>query len=178
MNYLTLKALHIIFVVTWFAGLFYMFRLFVYYAEAGKKDESTSAILRDQFKIMMSRLWYIITWPSSILALLFGFWMLYINPALLGNTYMHLKLGFVLLLIIYQLYGQGLLNRIKAGGLPLSSMKYRFLNEVPTLILIAVVFLIVQKNSIDWIYGTIGIIGLAILLTIAIKLYKKSRESK
>lgn len=154
-----------------------MFRLFVYYSEAGERDDSSRQILQDQFKIMMKRLWYIITWPSSILTLLFGLLLLAENSALLQMGYMHIKLGFVALLFVYQFYGESLLRSLLKGGTPKSSMGYRFLNEVPTLILIAVVFLIIKKNSIDWIWGSLGIIGIAVLLTIAIKLYKKWRDS-
>ena len=176
MNFLTLKALHIVFIVTWFAGLFYMFRLFVYYAEAEAKGTPAREILQDQFMIMMKRLWYIITWPSAILASIFGFAMLFVNPSFLKMGYMHLKLAFVLLLVIYQFYGEKLLRRLISGSSPLNSQRYRILNEVPTLILIAVVFLIVLKNSIDWIWGTVGILGVAIALTLAIKWYKSFRN--
>ena len=72
MNYLVVKSLHIISVVTWFAGLFYMPRLFVYFAEAETKSEVEKTILQNQFKIMQKRLWYGITWPSSIVVLIFG----------------------------------------------------------------------------------------------------------
>lgn len=176
MNFLTIKALHIIFVVTWFAGLFYMFRLFVYYAEAAQKDELEKSILQNQFIIMMKRLWYAISWPSAILALAFGLVMLIQSPDFLKMPYMHLKLGFVALLIVYQIYGELLLQQILKTGESKSSQTYRILNEVPTLFLIAIVFLIVLKNSFDWIWGSIGIIGVAIALSIAIKWYKRIRE--
>ena len=73
--YLYPKALHIIFVVSWFAGLFYIIRLFIYHTEAEEKPESERKALQDQFKIMENRLWYIITWPAAILATVFGVWM-------------------------------------------------------------------------------------------------------
>jgi len=73
MNYSYIKALHIIFVVTWFAGLFYIVRLFIYFAEAQEKPEPERSILQNQFRIMQKRLWYGITWPSAILTLIFGF---------------------------------------------------------------------------------------------------------
>ena len=92
----TIKALHIIFVVTWFAGLFYIFRLFVYHAEAQeKKEELEREILIKQYKIMEWRLWYIITWPSAILTLIWGVWLLYFNPGYLSQPWMLLKLFFV-----------------------------------------------------------------------------------
>ena len=95
MHILYLKALHIIFVITWFAGLFYSVRLFIYYAEAEDKEEPSKSILQIQYKIMSKRLWYIITWPSAILASLFAFWMLYLNPYYLSEPWMLVKLSFV-----------------------------------------------------------------------------------
>ena len=96
-----LKALHIIFVVTWFAGLFYIVRLFIYFAEAEKKEAQTKVILQTQYKLMSKRLWYIITWPSAVLASLFAFWMLYLEPSYLLMPWMHIKLSFVLALYFY-----------------------------------------------------------------------------
>ena len=72
--YNTIKALHLIFVITWFAGLFYIVRLFVYHAEAKQKEDVEQRILVKQYQLMQFRLWYIITWPSAILASFFAFW--------------------------------------------------------------------------------------------------------
>jgi protoporphyrinogen IX oxidase len=175
-NILVIKSLHIIFVVTWFAGLFYMFRLFVYHAEAARKEESVGLILMDQYKIMEKRLWYAITWPSCVLTLIFGTWMIVIQPGYLKEPWMHIKLFFVLLLFMYQLYGQKVLSRIQNEPMRYTSMSMRFWNEVPTVILIAVVFIVVMKDSISWLWGTLGILGIAVVLTLAIKAYKKRRE--
>ena len=101
--YNIIKSLHIIFVITWFAGLFYIPRLFIYYIDATKKTSTERNILTNQFSIMMNRLWYIITWPSSILALIFGFWLLILVPQWLYQNWMIAKLFFVLALVIYHL---------------------------------------------------------------------------
>lgn len=175
-NLLVIKSLHIIFVVTWFAGLFYMFRLFVYHAEASSKEEPARSILIGQYHIMERRLWYAITWPSCILTLIFGLWMLWINPGYLKMPWMHIKLFFVLMLMLYQFYGQGVLKNIQINPAKYTSIQMRLLNEVPTVILIAVVFIVVMKDSISWIWGTIGILGVAITLTLVIRAYKKRRE--
>ena len=111
-NYL--KSLHLIFVVTWFAGLFYIVRLFVYQIEANAKPSPEKEILLEQYKIMTYRLWYIITWPSGILASIFGFWMLFFTD--LGNSWlhmpwMHVKLGFVFLLYLYHWKQPRILSR-------------------------------------------------------------------
>ena len=173
---LIIKSLHIIFVVTWFAGLFYIFRLFVYHAEAARKEQPVSGILMEQYTIMERRLWYAITWPSCVLTLLFGFWMLYIQPGYLKLPWMHIKLFFVLLLFLYQLCGQKVLKEIQLQPLKFTSLGMRFWNEVPTVILIAVVFIVVMKDSVSWLWGTAGILGIAIVLTLVIKAYKKRRD--
>jgi putative membrane protein len=173
-----LKSLHIIFVVTWFAGLFYIFRLFVYHAEAQSKDEPERSILTKQYKLMEKRLWYIITWPSAILTLFFGTLLLIEMPGYLSESFMQLKLTFVAILYIYQVYGEYVIRQLKNDVSPFKSMTFRLLNEVPTIILIAVVFLIVKRNTISWIWGTIGILGVGMALAIAAKMYKKYRLKK
>src|ERR1700722_3146784 len=96
-NYI--KALHIIFIVTWFSGLFYMVRLFIYNTEAGGLPEPDQTILRRQFSVMIRRLWMGITWPSAILTLIFGPWML----LLMGSVplWLWIKMMFVLGLYLY-----------------------------------------------------------------------------
>ena len=100
-NYI--KALHLIFVITWFAGLFYIPRLFIYQIEAQDKSDFERKILSVQLKIMSKRLWYIITWPSAILAIFFGLSLLNFAPYLLDQPWMHAKLLFVFILIAYHI---------------------------------------------------------------------------
>lgn len=171
------KSLHIVFVVTWFAGLFYAVRLFVYHAEATEKPEPEKSILIEQYQLMERRLWYIISWPSMVLALIFGFWMLYLMPVYLTLGFMHVKLGLVALLIIYHLYCHRLFKQIQSGRVTKSSTGFRVLNEGATLLLIAIVFVIVLRSAIDWIWGVVGIMGLAIVLMLAIRLYKRARNN-
>ena len=176
MNYDVLKALHIIFVVTWFAGLFYTVRLFVYHRESQDKPEPERNILHNQFVIMERRLMNVITTPSAILTLIFGTWMLVKNPSLLSQGYMHVKLAFVATLFAYQIYTMILTKRFKNSKKQFTGMTFRFLNEYPTIVLIAVVFLIILRNATSWIWGVVGILGVAIGLTIAIKLYQRARK--
>lgn len=173
-----IKALHIIFIVTWFAGLFYIVRLFIYQTEALAKDEPEKSILSAQLSLMARRLWTIITWPSAIITLILGTTMIVQYPTMLQLPYMHIKLGFVLLLYIYHFYCQRIYSQLQKGIAKFTSTQLRVINEVATLILIAVVFLIVLKNQLDWIKGTLGFVGVTVVLMIAIKLYKKLRESK
>lgn len=178
MDFLYIKALHIIFVVTWFAGLFYIVRLFIYQTEAENKLEPAKSILQTQYKLMSKRLWYIITWPSAILASIFAFWMLYQNPAYLYLSWMLVKLAFVLALYFYQGFCHNIYKKLQNDIIKYSAFKLRMLNEVSTIILFAVVFLVTVKSAINWIWGVVGIILFGILMMLGIKLYKKIREKK
>jgi putative membrane protein len=171
-----IKSLHLIFVITWFAGLFYMPRLFIYQIEAWQKPSPDKEILGKQLKLMAKRLWFIITWPSAILATLFAIWLIVIQPVWLQQGWMHVKLGFVVLLIIYHLKSHQMYKELQADKVRYSSDFMRIWNEVATLILFAGVFLAILKNSVTWIFGVIGIFGLAVILMLGIKLYKKIRK--
>jgi len=175
MDYLYLKSLHIIFVTTWFAGLFYIIRLFIYFKEAEEKPELEKNILQKQYQLMSKRLWYIITWPSAILTAIFATWLLVLQPAWLKTDWMLIKLLFVLALYLYHFSCQYMINQIEKGYLKYSSTALRIWNEVATIILFAIVFLVVLKNSLGWIFGVLGILGVSILLMLGIKLYKRIR---
>ncbi len=178
MEYLYIKSLHIIFIVTWFAGLFYIVRLFVYHTEADKKPEPERSILQTQYKIMEKRLWYIIAWPSMIAAITFGCWMLWLVPSFLSQGYFILKLCFVAGLVLYHVQCHVIYKRLQRDEIRGSSTKMRLFNELPVLILFAVVFLIVLKSNTGWVWGMLGLIILSATLMLASKLYKKSREKK
>lgn len=178
MDFLYVKALHIIFVVTWFAGLFYIGRLFIYHVEAEKKEEPAKTILQTQYKLMSKRLWYIITWPSLFLASFFAFWMLWKNPIYLEMPWMHIKLAFVFSLYFYHGFCHKIYRELQKDEIRYTSVKLRLFNEAPTVILFAVVFLAVLKNSINWIWGVVGIILFGVLLMIGVRFYKKVRAKK
>lgn len=173
----TVLSLHIIFIVTWFAGLFYIVRLFVYQAEAAQKSETEQAILIPQYQLMARRLWYGITWPSFILTAILGPTLLYLSPGFLEMTYMHIKLGFVAGLFAYHFICHVWFLKLQKGENTRSGNFFRIWNELATLFLVAIVFLIVMKSQVNWIYGTLGFIGFGVLLMIAIKVYKKIRGS-
>ncbi len=174
--YFYIKALHLIFIITWFAGLFYIPRLFVYQIEAYHKPSPDKEILGYQLKLMAKRLWYIITWPSAVLATLFAVILLVLNPSLLDLEWMQVKLGFVVLLIVYHLMTHHYFKQLQNGVVTKSSSFMRVWNEGATLVLFAVIFLVVLKSAIDWVFGVVGIIVLGILLMLGIKLYKKIRD--
>jgi putative membrane protein len=177
-DYLYAKSLHIIFIITWFAGLFYIVRLFIYHKESEEADPTERDVLQKQYRIMIKRLWYMITWPSAILATIFAVWLLIINPDLMHFGWMQLKLFFVLLLYVYHGICQHFYNQTQKEGLKVSSYFLRIWNEVATVILFACVFLIVLRDMLGWVYGTIGIVVLSILLMMGIKWYKMLRNKK
>ena len=173
---LYIKALHLIFVITYFAGLFYMPRLMVYLVEAADRPQAESDIIMPQLQLMMRRLWQIITVPSAILGLIFGLWMLWTNPFLLGESWMLVKLVFVGLLVLYHIKTHRFYKAFLQGNCHRSARFFRIWNEGATLILFAVIFLAILKDSIHWIFGLLGLFGLAFLLMLGIRLYKRHRN--
>jgi protoporphyrinogen IX oxidase len=175
MTYFYIKALHIIFVVTWFAGLFYIVRLFIYNREAQDKPENERRILQQQFNIMIRRLWFGITWPSCILTLIFGSWLIVYNMPIPG--WLWIKIGFLVGLFLYHfsihvLYRQQSINNFKY-----SSQQLRIWNEVATIFLVAIVILVVVRSSLGLLWGMAGLFGFVILLMMGINLYKKYRAN-
>jgi len=166
--------------VSWFAGLFYIVRLYIYHTEAQQKEEVEKGILSRQFVEMERKLWWIITTPAMILTLVFGFWMLHERAETLffgkDVTWMHIKLSFVALLLIYHFICQKQLFDLKKGIFKWSSNGLRIWNEVATLCLVAIVFIVEMGNGMNWLYGTIGFFGVAIGLMIGIRIYKLLRK--
>lgn len=173
-NYI--KALHLIFVTTWFAGLFYIPRLFVYQIEATEKPSPEKEILGKQLKLMTKRLWYIITWPSAVLATLFAIWLLILIPDWLSQGWMHVKLLFVLLLFIYHYQTHVYFKQLQVDDIRKSSGFMRIWNEGATFILFAVVFLAILKSSLNWIFGVLGLIVLGVLIMLGYRIYKNIRS--
>jgi protoporphyrinogen IX oxidase len=173
-----IKSLHLIFVITWFSGLFYIVRLFVYQIEANDKPSPEKEILQNQYKIMAYRLWYIITWPSAVLASIFAFTLLYLMPGFLQLPWMQVKLGFVLALYLYHIKCHQIFKQLQNNEVKYTSNFMRLWNEGATIILFAVVFLVILKNAFNWIYGVIGIFLFSILIMLGYKFYKRIREKK
>lgn len=176
MVYFYIKAFHVIFVITWFAGLFYIPRLFVYQIEAFHKSSPDKEILGKQLKLMAKRLWFIITWPSAILALVFGLILFYLNPNLIYLDWMQVKLGFVVLLFIYHFKTHQYYKQLQNDVVKKSSSFMRIWNEGATFILFAVIFLVILKSAINWVWGVIGIFILGVLIMLGFKIYKRIRE--
>lgn len=138
MLYPWIKALHLVFVVSWFSALFYLPRLYVYHAEA------TDAVSQDRFKVMERRLFKLMTLAAA-LAVAFGLTLLVLEPGWLAERWLHLKLAFVALLLVYHGYCGYLLSLFRDGRNRRSSRWYRWFNEVPALLLLAIVVLVVVK---------------------------------
>ena len=172
--YFYIKALHIIFIVTWFAGLFYIVRLFIYNREAQDKAERERTILQNQFMIMIKRLWFGITWPSCILTIIFGTWLV----ILLGTipTWLQIKLGFVVGLLLYHISLHAIYLQQKKNIFKYSSQQLRVWNEVATVFLIAIVILVEVQTTLSIVWGLTGLILFTLLLILAIRIYKKTRK--
>ena len=178
MLYLYAKAIHIIFVICWMAGLFYMPRLFVYHTEAKQKTDIEYQVLHKQFVVMENRLWWVITTPAMYLTIASALVMLYVNPALLTVGWMQVKLCFVAALVLYHFKSQQIMHQLRDERSTWTSTQLRMWNEVSTIILFAIVFLVILKSAFGWIFGVVGIVGLGIVLMILVKLYKKYRKAK
>lgn len=176
MAFLYLKAVHIIFVVTWFAGLFYMPRLFVYIIESHDKSDPERSILLKQLNIMATRLWYGITWPSAVITLAMGTALIINQPEWLQQGFMHIKLTLVLLLYLYHFSLHYLFNQLRKGIVRYSSQQLRFWNEVATLFLISIVFIIVLKSALSMVWGVAGLLVVTLLIVGGMTIYKRYRK--
>jgi len=173
------KALHIIFVVCWFAALFYIVRLFIYTKEAQDKDDIARPILTNQLTFMQKKLWYIIGWPSLVGTYVFGVWLLSFNwDYYLSQPWMWLKLIAVALLTLYHFGCQRILLKQKQGTFTTSSLKLRLLNELATLFLVAIVFLVVVKSTSSLIVGVLGLMAFGAVLTLAVFIYRRASKKK
>ena len=169
-------ALHIIFVVTWFAGLFYIVRLFIYHVEAQDKPETERNILIEQYKIMEKRLWYIIAWPSMLLTVVFGYWLLMLQSDLLYASFMRMKLAFVLGLVLYHLQCHKIFNALQNNRPTWKSTTLRLWNELATIFLVAIVFIVILKDTFSFLWGLGGFVLLGVVLFLAVMCYKLLRN--
>jgi putative membrane protein len=176
--YLYLKSIHIIFVVSWMAGLFYIVRLFVYHTEAQERVEAERKVLSDQFEIMERKLMNIISTPAMLLTLIAGISMLCIQPEWLKQPWMHVKLAFVGGLVVYHFICIHKMKQMRQGIYTWTSTQLRIWNEVATIFLFAIVFLVVLKNALSWIFGVLGIIAFSMIIMSAVKIYKYYRLKK
>ncbi len=175
MSYQYLKALHLIFIVTWFAGLFYIVRLFIYQTETQEKPEPEKGILTKEYKRISKLLWYGITWPSAILTLIFGASLAH---AWWGQQWLFIKIGFVALLYVYQWVCHVKFRNLQNDIYKDTGFYLRVFNEIATILLVAIVFLVVLKNVLSLVWGLVGLALFTAALLLAIRTYKKIREKK
>ena len=179
MDYLIAKCIHIIFVVSYFAGLFYMVRLFIYHTEALEKEEPERSILHKQFSFMEERLWNIITVPALILMVLSGIYMFYaMQWVYFTQGWMHVKLLFSVFLFVYHYYSWHIMKRLQAGQTTLTSVQLRMLNEVATIILFVVVFAVVLRGYFVayWYASLLAFVAMGVLIMLVVKLVNKGKN--
>jgi putative membrane protein len=176
MAYYWFKAFHLIGVVVWFAGLFYLVRLFVYHAEASEQPEPAQTILKNQYQIMEKRLYHIITTPGMVVTVAMAIALLTTEPEVLKDGWLHIKLAFVAALVIYHFYCGRIMRQLAAGKCNWSGQHFRALNEAPTVLLVAIVLLAVFKNNLPTDMTAWGIFGMIVVMAVTIQLYAKKRK--
>ncbi len=173
MDLLTAKALHIIGFTCWFAGLFYGVRLFVYHAEASEREASERDVLLPQFELMQARLWNIITVPAMWLTVGAGGLMVYQRSVL--EPWLHIKLGLVGALFVYHLISGNIRRQQRARNSTWSSRGLRMWNEVATVLLVAIVFLAVKKDTLSMWGAVGGLVALGVVLMLGLRIYRALR---
>lgn len=180
MTYLIIKALHIIFMVSYFAGIFYLVRIFVYYKDTDEYESPKKEILREQYVFMARRLWNIITVPAAVLMTVFGVWMIFLNPILLQMSWFHLKLLFLIGLGVYHFWSWKKVLEIKNlqnGELKTANLKLRQANEIATFLLFLVVFTVILKSLTieNWWQLILGFLVIVFVIMITVKLVNKKK---
>jgi protoporphyrinogen IX oxidase len=176
MAYQWFKSFHIIGFTVWFAGLFYLVRLFIYHVEANEQPEPARSILKEQYQIMEKRLYSIITTPGMLVTIAMAIGIISTEPGIIHQRWLHIKLGLVILLIGYHHYCKILMKKLAIDECKWSSQQLRGLNELPTLFLVAIVLLAIFKNNLPTDITGYLIVGLVVLMAATIQLYARKRR--
>ena len=176
MAYFWFKAFHIVGIVCWFAGMFYLPRLFVYHAEAYEQPEPARSILTTQYQVMEKRLYSIIMTPAMLLTIAMAIGLVTTEPEVMKEPWMHIKLGFVLLLVGYHHYCKRIMKKLAAAECKMTGQQFRWFNEIPTVFFVIVVMLAVFKNSLPMDLTTWLIAAMVIGMVAAIQLYARKRR--
>ncbi len=176
--YLWFKTLHIIGVVVWFAGLFYLVRLFIYHIESRSLESELKKAFCEQYSLMERRLANIITTPGMILTVSMAICLLISQPEWLKQTWMQVKLGFVFLLLVYHFLCYRLMAQLRRGECEWSGGQLRALNELPTILLVIIVMLVVFKTQFPTEAATWFVVLLIIFMAASIQFYAKWRKKK
>jgi putative membrane protein len=172
------KALHIIGFVAWFAGLFYLVRMFVYHKESAERPPAERDVLVPQFNLMEWRVYRIIcnpammiTWTAGVIVIFLYGWEWFRM-----SYWLHIKLVLLVGLTVYHVWCKRIILQLEQGDLSITAFQFRLLNEVPTLFLVIIVMLAIYKNTLNGLYAILGMIGFGVLLYIGTKAYKRARE--
>ena len=175
-SYLWFKTFHIIGVVVWFAGLFYLVRLFIYHVEAAEQEQPIRAAFEQQYGLMERRLANIITTPGMAVAVSCAVGLLVVNPSWLQQSWMHAKLLFVAFLLVYHWLCYRLMGQLQRRDCNWSGRQLRALNELPTLLLVIVVLLVVFKQQFPTGAATWLTVGLVVFMAASIQFYARWRR--
>ncbi|WP_413296925.1 protoporphyrinogen oxidase HemJ [Synechococcus sp. MIT S9452] len=175
-SYLWFKTFHIIGVVVWFAGLFYLVRLFIYHVEAAEQEQPIRGAFEQQYGLMERRLANIITTPGMAVAVSCAVGLLVVNPSWLQQSWMHAKLLFVAFLLGYHWLCYRLMGQLQRGECNWSGRQLRALNELPTLLLVIVVLLVVFKQQFPTGAATWLTVGLVVFMAASIQFYARWRR--
>ncbi|HIK15645.1 MAG TPA: protoporphyrinogen oxidase HemJ [Leptolyngbyaceae cyanobacterium M33_DOE_097] len=176
MAYYWFKAFHIVGIVCWFAGMFYLPRLFVYHAEAYEQPEPARTILKNQYQIMEKRLYRIIMTPAMVLTIAMAIGLLTVEPAVLKETWLHVKMTCVALLLVYHFYCRRIMKKLAADECKMTGQQFRWFNEFPTVFFVIVVMLAVFKNNLPTDATTWLIAAMVLGMAVAIQLYARKRR--
>ena len=177
MPYLWFKVFHIVGVVVWFAGLFYLVRLFIYDVEANDRAEPARSTLKAQYRLMEKRLLNIITTPGMVVTIAMAAGLLATDRSLIHQHWLQIKLGLVVLLAIYHVYCGRIFKQLCLNTCRWTGQQLRLWNELPTVLLLAIVSLAVFKSSLPVYGATAGLLGLIVLMLVGIYVYAKNRLS-
>ena len=175
MAYFWFKSFHFVGIVVWFAGLFYLVRLFVYHAEAEEQSEPAKTILKEQYQIMEKRLYNLITTPGMFVTVIMAIALVWTEPHVLQDTWLQIKVTLVSLLIGYHFYCGWLIKKLEKNESGWSGQQFRALNEVPTVLLVMIVLLAVFKQTLPVSSSISGIIAMIVVMALSIHLYAKKR---
>jgi len=176
MAYFWFKAFHIVGIVCWFAGMFYLPRLFVYHAEAYEQPEPARSILTNQYQVMEKRLYSIIMTPAMVLTIAMAIGLVTTEPEVMKEPWMQIKLGFVLLLVGYHHYCKRIMKKLAANECKMTGQQFRWFNEIPTVFFVIIVMLAVFKNNLPMDLTTWLIAAMVIGMVAAIQLYARKRR--
>lgn len=176
MAYQWFKAFHLVGIVCWFAGLFYLPRLFVYHAEAYEQPEPARSILKNQYQIMEKRLYSIIMTPAMLLTIAMAIGLISTEPDILKEPWLHIKLGLVVILVGYHHFCKRIMKQLAADTCKMTGQQFRWFNEFPTVFFVIIVMLAVFKNNLPTSATAWGIFAMVIAMAAFIQLYARKRR--